>query len=353
MSISHMTSLQRVLTTLSHKEPDRVPLFFLFTVTGAKEQKLSIKNYFSKAQNVVDGQLNLLEKYKHDCLYGFYYASIEFEAWGGDTLWFEDGPPNAGAPIIRNHTDIDKLFVPKVKSSPGLQKVLETQSRLKDKVGDDVPIIGVTISPFSLPVMQMGFSGYLDLIYGDRDRFNQLMKLNEEFCIEWSNAQLAAGATAICYFDPVSSTTVIPAELYLETGHTIAKRTIAAINGPTATHLASGRCIPILDHIATTGTAIVGVSAMEDLDDIKENCHGKLTLMGNLNAVEMCRWSPQEAEHNVKEAIRQAGPDGGFLLSDNHGEIPWQVPDDVLAAISDAVHTWGHYPLDWIADDKS
>jgi uroporphyrinogen decarboxylase len=27
-------------------------------------------------------------------------------------------------------------------------------------VGDSVPIIGVVISPFSLPVMQMGFDAY-------------------------------------------------------------------------------------------------------------------------------------------------------------------------------------------------
>ncbi|MCU7940961.1 MAG: hypothetical protein KZQ64_08975 [gamma proteobacterium symbiont of Bathyaustriella thionipta] len=35
MSIT-MTSLQRTLTTLSHKEPDRVPLFLLLSITGAK-----------------------------------------------------------------------------------------------------------------------------------------------------------------------------------------------------------------------------------------------------------------------------------------------------------------------------
>ena len=62
----------------------------------------------------------------------------------------------------------------------------------------------------------------------------------------------------------------------------------------------------------------------------------------------MRRWTPEEAETTVKEAIAKAGPGGGYILSDNPGEIPWQVPDEVLMAISDAVHKWGRYPLDWI-----
>jgi uroporphyrinogen decarboxylase len=50
----------------------------------------------------------------------------------------------------------------------------------------------------------------------------------------------------------------------------------------------------------------------------------------------------------VKSAIAKAGRGGGFILSDNHSEIPWQVPDGVLLAIGDAVERWGRYPLDWI-----
>ena len=46
--MSDITSLQRVLTTLGHQEPDRVPLFLLPTMHGARELGLSIKEYFSR-----------------------------------------------------------------------------------------------------------------------------------------------------------------------------------------------------------------------------------------------------------------------------------------------------------------
>ena len=352
MSHTEMTSLQRVLTCLGHQEPDRVPFFLLLTLHGAKELGLTIKDYFSKPENVVEGQVRLRAKYSHDCIYNFFYAPVEIEAWGGEVIYGEEGPPNSGTPFIRNLEDIKGLEPPEVQKSPCLIKVLEASKMLKERIGDEAPIIGVVMSPFSLPVMQMGFEKYIELMYERPDLFERLMTLNEEFCVRWANAQLKNGATAICYFDPVSSTTITPREMYLKTGFKIAQRTIGRIDGPIGIHLASGRCLPIVDDLARSGCAIVGTSVIEDLGDMKEACNKKLTILGNLNGIEMRRWSPEEAEAKVKEAISKAGIGGGFILSDNHGEIPWQVPDDVLMAISEAVHKWGKYPLDWINDNE-
>jgi uroporphyrinogen decarboxylase len=192
---------------------------------------------------------------------------------------------------------------------------------------------------------------YLELLHDQPERFERLMQVNEAFCVAWANAQLAAGAAAIVYFDPVSSPTIIPRELYLKTGQPIAKRTLARISGPAALHLASGRALPIMDEIADSGAIALGVSALEDLADLKTAAQGRLTLIGNLNGVTMRRWTPQEAERAVKTAIAKAGRGGGFILSDNHGEIPWQVPETVLQAISAAAHRFGRYPLTWIDTD--
>ena len=343
-----MTSMQRVLMTMGQQEPDRVPLFLLTTMHGAKELGLSIREYFSRPEHVVEGQMRLLKKYRSDSLNPFHYAALEVEAFGGETIFIEDGPPNAGGPVICRSEDIDRLQPPKIAEAKGLGRMLEVISQLKARVGDTVPIIGVAISPFSLPVMQMGFGPYIELIYEQPERFAKLMAVNQTFCAEWANAQLEAGATAIAYFDPVSSTTSIPRELYLQTGHRIAMETLRRIHGPTAIHLASGLGLGIADDIAATGAVGVGVSALEDLAEWKAAAQGRLTLLGNLNGVEMRRWTPAQAENEVKRAIVKAGRGGGFILADNHGEIPWQVPDEVLLAIRDAVDRWGRYPLDWI-----
>jgi len=261
-------------------------------------------------------------------------------------IYVDDGPPNTDRPFIRNAEMITALKAPDIRKTPCLQKVLDAIKLMKARVGDDCPIIGVAISPFSVPVMQMGFGPYLDLMMERPELFAQLMQINEDFCVDWANAQLEAGATAICYFDPVSSPTIITRAQYLQTGFLIAKRTISRIKGPTATHMASGRTFQIVGDVIETGTAMVGVSCLENLSEIKSACRGKISVLGNLNGIEMRRWRAEETENKVREAIAQAGPGGGFILSDNHGEIPWQVSDETLLAIGETVRRWGSYPID-------
>ncbi len=337
--------MERVLTTLSHKEPDRVPLFLSLTMHGAIELGLSIEEYFSTAENVVEGQLRLQKKYSNDCLNPFFYAGLEVEAFGANTIFREDGPPNSGSPIINDIIEIKNLEAPQIKDAKVLHKVLKATELLKEKSKGNIPVLGVAISPFSLPIMQLGFEKYLDVLYFHKDLFNHLMKVNEAFCAEWANAQLKAGATAIAYFDPMSSTTIIPKELYIETGYEIAKRTISKINGATATHFASGNCLPLADLLPDTGTTAVGVSTKEDIAEIKQAFKNKLSVLGNLNAIEMRRWTPQETSTIVKNTIQKAAPGGGFILTDNHGEIPFQVKEETLLAIVDAVKEHGTYPI--------
>lgn len=343
-----MTSSERVFTTMGYKQPDRVPFFLLATMHGARELGLSIREYFSKSENVVEGQLRMQAKYRHDCLYNFFYAPLEIEAFGGEVIFYDDGPANSGRPLINDVSDIYKLEPPSIHNIECLTKVLKTTEELKANIKDEVPIIGVVMSPYSLPIMQMGFEKYIEIMFKDPKAFQVLMRINSVFCVNWANAQLAAGATAICYFDPVASSTITAKDFYEKTGFEIAKKTIASINGPTATHMASGRCLPTLNLISRTGTAAIGVSVDEDLPQLSEKCKDKLTVIGNLNGIEMRNWTPEIAENKVKEAIANAAPNYGFILSDNHGEIPWYVSEDILMAISEAVHKWGEYPLNWI-----
>ena len=339
-----MTSLQRVLTSIGQKEPDRVPYFLLLSLHGAKELNLSIEEYFSDAKNVFEGQKILREKYGHDCYYSFFYTPIEIEAFGAKVIYSSDGPPNAGAPFLTAE-GIDSLVAPKVKESKALKRVLDATAMIKEIAKDEVPIIGVVVSPFSLPVMQMGFEAYLELIYNEPEKFKKLMEINKKFCIEWANAQIEAGATAICYFDPISSTTIIPRDLYLQTGFEVAKKTISQIKGPIATHFASGNCLTLMGDLPQTGTAVVGVSSLEDLSALKREANQQLTLLGNLNAIEMRHWSVAETKMKVKEAIEQAAKGGGFILAENHGEIPWDIKEETLLAIKEAVEEYGTYPI--------
>ena len=50
-----MNSMERTLTTLGQKEPDRVPLFLLTSMHGAKETGLSLLESFARADTIIEG----------------------------------------------------------------------------------------------------------------------------------------------------------------------------------------------------------------------------------------------------------------------------------------------------------
>jgi len=340
-----MNSMERVLATLNHKEPDRVPIFHLLSTYGAKELGIPIKEYFSKASHVVEAQLRMRKKYSNDCIYTFFHAPLENQAFGGEVLFKEDGPPNTGEPIIQSIDEIMSLEVPRINESIPLQRVLKATNLLKKSVGNEVPIIGVVMSPYALPVMQMGFEKYLELLYFRPKAFNQLMEINKDFCIQWANAQLKAGATAICYFNPLASPTIIERKKYLETGHKISKEIISQIKGPTATHLASGITLPVIDDIVATGSLVLGFSAKDDILTLKDKARKNICLLGNLNGIDMVNWDRKKARTEVTKLIKKAAPGGGFILSDNHGEMPIQVSEEILLEISETVKSVGKYPI--------
>jgi uroporphyrinogen decarboxylase len=343
--MKEMTSADRVFTTMDHEEPDRVPFTLNLNLHGAKLLNLSIEEYFSNPENLVKAQIHFREKYGIDILSSFYYSSLEFEAFGGKSLFYDNGPPNAGKPIFKHQEDIFNFDIPNIYETQVVKKVVKTTKLLREKVKDDVPILGIATSPFSLPVMQLGLKNYLDLLYDDHEGFEVLMNKNEKFCVNYANLQLEAGADAIAYSDPMSSPTMIPRNLFLKTGFKVAKRTIDQINGDVAIHHASARTMELIEDLKKLDILGFAASSMEDLSELKKMCKGELTIMGNLNGVKMRDWTPKEAEEKVKDAILKAGVGGGFILTDNHGEIPYQVPERVIEAISKAVRKHGKYPL--------
>lgn len=339
-----LTSLDRVLKALSFTEPDRVPFFLPVTMHGAALVGLPLGDYYRRADDVVEGQMRLRERLRDDFVYTFTYAAVEHEAFGGETRFVADGPPNAHGPAFAPSA-IPALAPPDPFEVPPLRRVLDITAGLHERTRGEAVVMGVVIAPFSLPVMQLGFDVYLELLCDRPHLAERLIAVNVEFTVAWANAQLAAGATAIGFFDPVSSGTIASQELYASWGRAATVATIARIQGPTAALYASGSALPRIADAIAAGCAVIGVSHEEDLREAKAAAAGKLAVLGNLNGLAMRRWTPAEARAQVARAIERAGPGGGFILADAHGEIPWQVPLELLDEVSAAVHELGRYPL--------
>ncbi len=347
--ITLLKPAERLGAALSHQEGDRVPFFLAVTLHPARALGLSIQDYLSDPEAVVEGQLRLRHSLGHDAVTSFLHASAEVEAFGGETLFRTDGPPNTGAPPLTRASAIERLQVPDPTQVPALARSLTVARGLKARLGDDVPILGGLVGPLSLPVVQLGFERYLDWLMDAPELIRKLWRINEAFCIAWGNAQLAAGVSAVAIAEPLVSPTLLSGELIRKEGLPALRRVREGIQGAVALSSASAPMGSLLPELSELGFVGLAPSCDESLADAKAILQGRVALMGGLNGLAMCHWSPADAEAAVKEALRAAGAGGGFVLAEHHGEIPWCVSEEVLVAVAEAVRRWGAYPLDWIA----
>jgi len=335
-----MTSAERVHEAMAFRRPDRVPFVLPAQMHAARRLGLGIRECLETPRHVVAAQLHLREWLGNDIVSGAPPAAFEVEAWGGTIEFDEAGPPVAGPPPIRPQ-EIARLEPPRLEDSPRLLGALEAIAELRARVGDTVPVAGAVVSPFSLPVLQLGFETYLDVMLERPLDFERLMEVNIAHCLEWARAQVRAGATVLVYADPVASTDVVPLETARRTALGVARRVLSDLGVPCIFGLASGRSLPLVDDLVSLGATAVGVSAQENLGEAIARCWGRIAVVGNLNALAMCGWSTADAESAVINALWAAGTDGGWLLADNHGEIPFPVPDDVLKTIAETAKSCG------------
>jgi uroporphyrinogen decarboxylase len=335
-----MNPYERVMAAVNHKKADRVPVFLFFTFYGAKKLGISIPEYFSRSENIVKGQKILLEQFGHDCLYPFSAAAFEAAAFGQKIEFYEDGPPNAGQPIIKSRRDIFRLRIPDPLSCRGLEESLKAVSMLAKEFKKQVPVISAVIAPFSLPIMLMGLKLWLEIIIDDDwEAITQMAAKSTSFCLTWANLLFDAGADIIGFFEPFATSTMITREEFLKYIFEADKGIISQIKGPVGFCGAGGRLEPVIDKIAELGVAGCLISADDDLKSIKKNFGDKINLMGNLNNISMIDWDYDTAKREAQKCLEAAGNGGGFILADQHGEISWQVKEVALAGIVDAARS--------------
>jgi uroporphyrinogen decarboxylase len=256
-------------------------------------------------------------------------------------------PPLCGAPVIHRPEDIDRLQdALQYESSRGPACACWTAiAGLKATPGKArVPIIAVAISPFSLPVMQMGFDRYIELMHEQPDRFRQADANSTRSSPSigpmrsWPPVPRRSAISIRCPRPPTFRAT-----LYLDhrpTGGAARALPESRVRPPPTWH--PDAACPSSPTSPTPAPPWSASAFWTTCAQLKAPRPGRVSLLGNLNGIEMRRWTPADAELAGQARDRRApAAVAASSSADNHGEIPWQVSDETLLAIREAVEPLG------------
>ena len=128
-------------------------------------------------------------------------------------------------------------------------------------------------------------------------------------------------------------------------------RTVKEAGGFVLKH-SDGNLWPILDMIIGTGIDVINPiqpDAGMDIGEVKQKYGHRVCLAGNIN----CGYTLSEAPvsqvvREVKDAIRKAGPGGGYIMQSSNSLHSSVRPENYKAMV-DATRAFGKYPLDMAA----
>ena len=337
-----LTAAERVGRVLSGKLPDRYPYFLNASLHGAELLSVSVEELFSRADLAVEGALAVQQRLGNDLVTSFLHAAGEAAAFGAEIIHFDDGPPNAGAPPL-DRSKLATLRAPSL-DHPELALRIEVTRRLVERLEGRVLVAGALIAPFSLPIMQLGFPAWLDLVHDDPVAAERLLAVNVEHCVAFGRAQLAAGAAAILAFEPLASSRLVAPRVWRELGWPALRRFGEGLGGAFAVATASAPITGVAYDLVRAGAFMLGASEEDDLAELEASLGGKAVVAGNLNGLRMRHWSAEDADREVRALVSRLPANGHALVTEHHGEVPLAVPLATLEHVARALRRHSGLP---------
>ena len=400
-----MNSKERVLKSLDHEEPDRVPVGEWGIDHDTVEKVIGHKTFWrararttkalwaGKRDEVVESWkkdiVELIEKLDQDLVPVHFVPprnlelqrvkQIDKETWkdeegriwryskGNDAiLCTEPGPANSFKTVeeLRQYfeTQVVKDFGFKIrgKSSSGYELELEDESRLEliryvvDKLGKDRFIFFRGISEFEVLSTFIGGNSedFFTFIALQLELAREAYDLYSEIAIAMARIAIAEGVDAIMPAGDFSDST----------GPMVSPQSIRKIFLPGMKRISDfvhrsgvrvmshncGNNWKIMDILIEAGyeayQSIQSKTADMDLKRLKERYGNKMPLWGGINLENLIEGTPEENREDVIYALKYAAPGGGFILGTSNSVAYGSQYDNYMAAL-DTLHKYGSYPI--------
>ncbi len=229
-----------------------------------------------------------------------------------------------------------------------LRYVMDGVAEIRRALGNSVPLIGFSGSPFTLACYMVEGGASSDyrrvktMIYDRPDLMHRILAVTADAVIAYLNAQIECGAQAVMIFDSWGG--VLSAAAYQEFSLHYMQRIVAGLIKER-----DGEAIPSivftkggglwLEAIAASGCDAVGLDWTIDLGEARRRVGDRVALQGNLDpCVLFC--APDKIAAEARKVLDSYGPgDTGHIFNLGHG-ISQFTPPDHVAVLVDAVHEY-------------
>ena len=247
--------------------------------------------------------------------------------------------PNFGPYLpnpIRSQKDLDRVIVPNVHETLGY--VMEAIKATKEKLNDEVPLIGFAGSPWTILcycVQGQGsktFDKAKELCFTQPLVAHELLQKITDTTIAYLKAKVVAGVDAVQIFDSWGG--MLSPTDYQEFSWQYIQQIIDALKDEAPVIVFGKGCWFALGDMAKSGASALGVDWTCSARNARYLSGGKITLQGNFDPARLLS-PPAMIKKMVHQMINEFGKDS-YIVNLGHGILP-NVPVENAKAFIDAV----------------
>lgn len=336
-----MNSLDRCMAAIRNETTDRVPSFPLLMFFAQDRAGITYREFSTNGRAMAEAQLAMRDRFSIDAITACTDAFRVPADLGAEMAYPEDRTPFAVRPLIQSPADLEKLGRPEPAAAGSrMADRLEGIRVLAGAAGDECLVVGWVDMPFAEACSLCGLSEFMMLLVTDPPFAHRVLDYITDVVIDFSLAQLAAGAPMIGAGDAAAS--LIAPEHFREFALPYEQRVVDAVHeagGLLKLHIC-GNTTHILQDMVASGSDLFNVDHVVPFDKACEVYGGAgRCFKGNLDPVaDMMQSTPEQCERLCHDLIRRA-QGLPFMLSPGC-EVPAKTPDEVFAAFCNAPKTF-------------
>lgn len=327
-----MTPKERLYARLAGKPVDKIPNMNIFMFIVAREAGVSYSEYVRDYRKLVEGNLICAEKYGVDSVGAISDPVRETAAFGARVVFPENACPYSEVPLITDDFDLSVLNRFDPLDSPRTLDRVKACELLRQKAGNDYPVIGWVEGCLAEAADLRGINELLVDLAEDEEYLAELFEIVFAQQKRFAKAQIDAGADFIGVGNAVAS--LVGPALYEKYGLAFDRAIVDYIHEQGAgvkLHIC-GNITKLLELLLQVGPDILDVDWMVDFRRAAQVFKGsKTAVSGNFNpAGAILLGSVEQVEAEIRRCISEGTE---TTLIAGGCEIPAAAPDENLRAM--------------------
>lgn len=345
-----MNSIERVVTALSHKEPDRVPVYPILSGVTRLLTNVSYEKWSTDADACADALITAADKYELDCIVTLIDLSVECDAWGAKLVFPEEDAahPDYNNPVIKTISEYDKIKKVDYRTSKRMMMHIDVCKKLVEKKGSQLPIVAFVFGPLGTLSMLRGQENmYMD-IYDDPDAVKRAAKEVNETLKDYCDALMDTGVNAIMLDTLFASGSIMSKKMWMDMeGHLVKEL---------ADNIHDRGCFMMIHNCGQKIYFDVQIQTIrphaisflyppddcKDLEECKEKYGDKVALIGCVPPPMVVNATDEEWVSECKHQIDIFAKGGGFMLATGC-EYPSNASFDKARLMVEVAKTYGKY----------